>query len=112
MVFDEREYIIQIILYSIFLFSFGITYSKYLDKLFTKDIKSKSRFQLIIEIYVQILCLVMGIYVIRKTIDLVMGNIFSPLKNPEKYALLVLGSPMFAQELNLIDKIKYIWKDI
>jgi len=112
MIFDEKGYMIQIILYSIFLFTFGITYSKFIDGFFSEPFKNKSKLRIVGEIYFEILCLVLGIYIIRRTLDNVMDTLFGKMNNPEKYALLVLGSPMFAQDLHLIRKIKYVWKDI
>lgn len=116
MIFQNSEYIFVSILHAILLFTFASTFMKLLQRglyyLFPEKIENKSKLQVLIEIYLELICIVVGLYTLRTLVNKGMQTSLKLRSNSEKYALLVLGSPIFVHQRHLLDKIKYVWKDI
>jgi len=103
------SYLINIGIYSVLIFTILVTFCKKMDKMFPKLNKKKKKWETLMEIYMQLLIVVSVSYILREFLNYFLK---SPLKvrgSPDKFAILILGSPMFSQQPRLLSKIKYVW---
>jgi len=106
------KYAAHISLYAIIFLTMGVTISKLLDDYMPKLDENKNKLVLLFEIYIQIILLVIATYIFREYVNYFLRNILNIYGNPDKFAILILATPMFSQQQNLIGKIKHVWADL
>jgi hypothetical protein len=106
-----------IAVYAIIFLTVGVSVARVLDELFPKfnenDKKNKGKFRYYIEVLIQIALIATLTYVFREIIHFLFTRVKGIKKhmygNPDRFAVLVIPTTMFAAQPNLINKIKYIW---
>ena len=106
------KYAAHIALYAIIFVTVGVTISKLLDDYMPRLDEKKSKAVLLFEIYIQITILVISTYIFREYVNYFLRQMLNIYGNPDKFAILILATPMFSQQPNLIGKIKHVWKDL
>jgi|TARA_Y100000389_G_C17412558_1_gene491802 hypothetical protein len=110
------KYMFFIASYAVILFTLGITFAKFIDKLFMdfdKEKNVKSRARLWGEMLIQVVLSVMGSYILRELIDVLFREILGLERhifgNPDRFAVIIVAPTMFYTQKNLQKKIMYLW---
>lgn len=106
------SYLVNISIYTVLIFTIMVTFTKKLDKYIPKYDETKKRWITICEIYFQLIMIVGISYIVREVLNYYIKSSLDIVGNPDKFAIIILGAPMFSQQPNLINKIKFIWKNI
>jgi hypothetical protein len=89
-----------------------VTICKKLDNFLPKYDKNKPKWRTLTEIYIQLIMIVSTSYIVREVLNYLIKGHLGVIGHPDKFAIIILGSPMFSQQPNLLDKIKYIWINV
>jgi hypothetical protein len=96
------------ILYGKFLDYLSIKY----DGLFLENNEEKNKVRLVFEICLQLGATSVGVYVFREFISFALRSYFDIKKSPDDFAVVVVAPVIFAQQTNLMEKIKNIYSNI
>jgi len=86
-----------------------VTFCKKLDDYLPVYNKDKPRWKTITEIYLQLLMIVAFSYITREILNYFIKGPLGVVGSPDKFAIIILGSPMFSQQPKLLEKIKNVW---
>ena len=103
------SYIYHISIYSILIFTVMVTFCKKIDEMSPKYNKNKAKWKTILEIYIQLLLIVIFSYIVREALNYFIKGPLGVVGHPDRFAILILGTPMFSQQPKLLEKIKRIW---
>lgn len=104
------KYMIWIWVYSIIIFTLVIKYGQLLESIFPSFDETKPRVIVLIEIYMQVALISVGVYVFREIIDWLLRLYFLIDKKPGSFATVIIGSSIFSQQKVLVNKINYVFK--
>ena len=82
------------------------------DNLFLENNEEKHKARLILEICLQLGATSVGVYVFRELISFGIRSYFDIKKSPDDFAVVVVAPVIFAQQPNLMEKIKNIYSFI
>lgn len=102
------SYIYWIIIYTFLFLSYSIFIGRVLENLMPKFNKDKNKILIVIEIYLQISLMVVSSYIFREYLNTFLNAYFNIYGNPDKFAILIVASTMFAQQKDLMKKITFI----
>lgn len=105
------SYLYHISIYSVLIFTIMVTFCKKLDDYLPAYNKDKPKWKTITEIYIQILLIVGFSYLIREVLNYFIKGPLGVVGQPDRFAIIILGSPMFSQQPKLLEKIKQIWSN-
>lgn len=103
------SYLFHISVYSVLIFTIMVTFCKKLDDYLPVYNKDKPRWKTITEIYLQLLMIVAFSYITREMLNYFIKGPLGVVGSPDKFAIIILGSPMFSQQPKLLEKIKNVW---
>ena len=103
------SYLVNIGIYSVILFTIMVTLCKKIDAYLPKMDKTKKKWITTLEIYIQILLVVSISYISREILNYYLKSSLNVVGSPDRFAILILGTPMFSQQPQLLKKIKFIW---
>ena len=110
------KYMFFIAIYSVILFTLGVTAAKFIDKIFddfNRKTNKKSRIRICAEIIFQVIVSVLVSYILREFIDEFFRDVLGLDKqifgNPDKFAVIIIAPTMFYIQENLQQKIVFLW---
>ena len=106
------SYLVNIAIYSVLIFTIMVTFCKKLDQFIPSYDESKKKWKTVVEIYSQLVIVVCVSYIIRELLNYYIKGPLGVIGSPDKFAIIILGSPIFSQQPNLMKKIKMIWKNV
>ena len=106
------SYLRHIAIYTILIFTIMVTICKKIDNFLPKYDKNKPKWRTLTEIYLQLVLIVSISYIVRDLLNYIIKEPLGVIGNPDRFAIIILGSPMFSQQPNLLYKIKYIWRTV
>jgi hypothetical protein len=97
----------------------AIVYGKMLDYLavkyenvFLEKGEKKGKVRLIFEVCLQLGATSVGVYIFRELINFAVRSFFDIKKSPDEFAAVVVAPVIFAQQPNLMKKIKRLYDDV
>ena len=106
------SYLYHISIYSVLIFTIMVTFCKKLDDYLPKYNKDKAKWKTISEIYLQLLLIVGFSYIVREVLNYFIKGPLGVVGHPDRFAIIILGSPMFSQQPKLLEKIKNVWSKV
>ena len=103
------SYLYHISIYSVIIFTIMVTFCKKIDGLMPVYDENKPKWTTSTEIYFQLLLIVGFSYIVREILNYFIKGPLGVIGNPDRFAILILGSPMFSQQPNLLLKITKAW---
>jgi len=106
------SYLRHITVYTVLIFTIMVTICKKLDEFIPKYDENKPKWRTLSEIYLQLILIVSISYIVRELLNYFIKGPLGVVGQPDRFAIIILGAPMFSQQPNLIEKIKHIWRNV
>ena len=113
------KYAMWVFIYTCLFAMCSILYGKLLDyiavkydNLFLKNGEKKNKVRLILEVCLQLGATSVGVYIFRELVNFAVRYFFDIMKSPDEFAVVVVAPVIFAQQPNLMEKIKNIYLDL
>ena len=113
------KYAMWVFIYTSLFALSSILYGKILDYLsvkyenaFLANGEKKSKIRMLFEICLQLGATSVGVYIFRELINFAVRYFFDIMKSPDEFAVVVVAPVIFAQQPNLMNKIKNLYSDV
>ena len=113
------KYAMWVFIYTSLFALSSILYGKILDYLsvkyenaFLANGEKKSKIRMLFEICLQLGATSVGVYIFRELINFAVRYFFDIMKSPDEFSVVVVAPVIFAQQPNLMNKIKNLYSDV